>query len=140
MKNILLSSIVLLIFSFGITLFQVSCVKTAHADSNDDDDCEIKRSAFLYIKRSEVGTELWTIDQDGNNNKKINIALPSGYTLEESSISEITLDGRKIVFVVRNLNAFTTAIFSCNIDGTNVKRLTPDASGTDLYIEGVYKK
>ena len=119
MKKLLLSSIVLLLFSFSILLFQVSCQKEANANTNNI----TQLNKIVYIKEidgSPERTELWISDIDGNNQTKIPVTFPFDYQF--SSIS-LTTDGSKVIFSVVNDTTRNGYIYSCKTDGSNLTKL-----------------
>lgn len=61
---------------------------------------------------------------DGSNLKKIPLTLPSGLTT--SGNAHLSSDGKTIVFSVTDAT-FQSAIYSCNVDGSNPKKLIDGA-------------
>lgn len=123
MKKILLSTIVLFCFSLSIILFQISCKKTAEAQGTAPTTIEIpQQNKIIFIKNffdgSRSSSEIWTSDYNGSNRKKINIQLPTGASLrdEQPSLSP----DKKTMFFTTSVQG-KSSIFSCNLDGTNVK-------------------
>lgn len=133
----------------GFILFtQISCQKTV-AQAN-----EPVRSAnvILYSKSStaQVGSatdssgnpiltstyDFYLANIDGTNQRKIPIALPAGlYVMQEGYL---TADGHAIVFSVRNNPptqyplGWQYYIYSCSIDGSNLKKLIDIDNSTRL--------
>jgi len=138
MRKLLLSSIVLLIFSASVFLFQVSCQKEAKAQTPAN-------NKIVYVKsyQVEIGTkpvyELWIAKADGTNQQKVNITLPSDYEKEISN-PVFSPDGTQILF-----NAYWIGIkpegytdplngvniLSCNLDGSNVRTIIGNTVSTN---------
>ena len=92
---------------------------------------------LLYVKRtgSPMVYEIWTVNYDGTNQKKINISLPSGqFIYEEGRTPKLSPDGKTIFF---NASDNTSDyVYSCNVDGTNIKQLI---HSSDFYsLSGAY--
>jgi tricorn protease-like protein len=135
MKKIILSSIVLLIFSISIAVFQVSCQKDATANTNSDNNTTgTQQNKIIYLKRIiETGTnEIWTSNYDGSDQKKLNVVL-SGMTPWRINISP---DGQNIFIIVFPLGALEgkTDIYTCKTDGNNLKKII---DGSDSGVEGL---
>ena len=172
MKKVLMGSIVVLIFSLAVILFQVSCQKSANAQQNytlpvatptvlggvKPDGVTImvdatgkistasntagiqQQNILLFVKRI-AGTsftyEIWTANYDGTNQKKINITLSAGLSIDEEGRSpRLSPDGKTVFFDVRN--SINSSIYSCNIDGTNVKQVIDGGTTSNLSIGGAY--
>jgi hypothetical protein len=73
MKKLLLSSIVLFLFSASIMMFQVSCQKDANARINELHN----KTKLIYTKSSSGKAEIWIANIDGTNPTKVPISLPS---------------------------------------------------------------
>jgi hypothetical protein len=70
------------------------------------------------------GNEIWTANYDGSEAQKINITLPSGLAIDDNNIG-ISPDHKTIFFSVFTPSASSGGffIYSCNIDGSNVKKV-----------------
>jgi|JI10StandDraft_1071094.scaffolds.fasta_scaffold712353_1 Tol biopolymer transport system component len=128
MKKLLLSSIVLFLFSASIMMFQVSCQKDANARINGT----TQQNKIIYTKSSSGITEIWIANIDGTNPTKVPISLPSNlYLVGEATI---TPDGNKVVFQAReNSPSNTGYLYTCNTDGTGVTKILGDGSLTVYY-------
>jgi len=86
MKKLLYSSIVLLLFSFSIILFQVSCQKDAIA--KNENNTSVQNKFFYAVLTSNTSNtsnwQYWIANTDGSNHQPITISLPTGQTLEGS--------------------------------------------------------
>lgn len=138
MKKILLSSIILFLFSVSIVLFQISCKKEAVADVAVGGTSPSNLGVILYTKRSVSSTtELWTANYNGTNQKKININLGTGKSIETGFLSP---DG-KLVFVVLqeklSNNDIVINTYSCQPDGSNLKRILGDENNS-VFVCNVY--
>jgi hypothetical protein len=89
-----------------------------------------QQNKIIYKKHVSSVTEIWTANYDGSNQKKLSIALPSGASVWDMSISP---DGQKLIFSAF-VNSSESHIFTCNTDGSN---LTKIIDGTGLGTEGL---
>lgn len=130
MKKLLLSSIVLFLFSASIMLFQISCQKQVNANPNQI----TQQNKFVYAKLNAT-SDIWTINIcniDGTNNTVVPISLPSG--VKYNGDVAITADGSKIIFSARNItNTNIGYLYSCNIDGSGLTKILDSSSDPSLY-------
>ena len=123
MKNLLLGSVALSLFSCSILIFQISCSKDAQAQITSNGANKIVY--YLAQTGPDQNQKLWMADDDGANASEIPINLP-GWALREPHLSP---DGSKIFFSATDSTTFPTGmyaseIFSVNIDGSNLQRIT----------------
>lgn len=88
-------------------------------------------STLIFYVKSD-SDDIWKANIDGTGQTKLNIIMPSGYEVSaggDGGQIQITSDGNKILFKGRNNNS--SALFSCNLDGTNVTKLI-DNLGTSF--------
>lgn len=133
MKKILLSTIVLLSFSLSILLFQISCKKEAKAELPVTGTT---LNILLFHKIVGGKSEIWISNYDGSNQKKINVQVPSGVTLDGGT-TILSPDGKTIFFHVLgtpNGNLDGADIYSCNIDGSNVKKVISHGDTYDVSL------
>lgn len=133
MRKILLSSIILFLFSASIVLFQISCKKDAKADVITANG---NLGVILYGKRvfNDTADELWTSNYDGTNQKKLNIAFPSARRLNDAYLSP---DGKLIVLDLYEIpNEGVRHTYTCLIDGSNFKEILSSPDQGDIF--GVY--
>ncbi|MCB0509036.1 MAG: hypothetical protein KDD21_12135 [Bacteroidetes bacterium] len=126
MKKLLLSSIILLLFSSSILIFQVSCQKEAKADTNNI----TQQNKIIYIKAilASNENEIWTANIDGTNQQRVAINFPANYELEDDGGSiTLTPDNQKIIFAMSVNNV--RQVYSCNIDGSNLTKIIEDGAG-----------
>jgi Tol biopolymer transport system component len=142
MKKILLSSIILFLFSVSIVLFQISCKKEAVADVAVSSAGGSNLGVILFIKtvqndKPNLSKELWTANYDGTNQKKINITVGTGKIIESGFLSP---DG-KIVFVAfqekLSNNDIVINTYSCSPDGNNLTRILGD-DNKNVFVCNVY--
>lgn len=124
MKKLLLSSIVLFLFSASILLFQISCQKQVNANPNQI----TQQNKLVYIKGFGGSTDaVWTSNIDGTNQTRIPITFPSGLSLENGQVT-ITPDGSKIVLVLAGFSPDVKYIYTCNLDGSNLTKVVGDGT------------
>lgn len=133
MKKLLLSSIVLFLFSLSIVVFQISCKKEIKAQSVTADGLK-QLGKVLYRSNSQ---EYWLINYDGTGKQKLNIAVPSGETA--INYAKLSPDGKR-VFIITYKKTGQTEVFhlySSNLDGSDLKKVIQDDS-LDAEEVGVY--
>lgn len=146
MKKLLLGTIVLLAFNAAVILTQMSCKKEAQAETPIAGTPTLKQlDLILYFNniKSNNGpnqTELWIAKLDGSDAHKVNIKLPDGVSFHDGA--RLSPDGKTIVFdtfqVIDNF-AGDAGIFSCNVDGSNLKKIIATNPTTAYnYLQGVY--
>jgi len=133
MKKLLLSSIILFLFSASILLFQVSCQKEANAGVINTNAA----NKIVYIKNYRPsGTlinEIWTANLDGSNQQKVNITIPSGKFIDNENVA-ISADGSKIIISIwDNIASSTGDIYTCNLDGTGLTRIVGNTIAGEEY-------
>ena len=127
MKKLLLSSIVLFIFSLSILIFQISCKKSAKADQPQETTSAIAGKILYMVDNGSNNASFWTANYDGTDKQKLNITLPSGYNYVYHF--RISPDGKKII-----IGFDPSDIYSCNIDGSDMKKVIDGSTaGFDLY-------
>jgi hypothetical protein len=95
-----------------------------------------KYTGILY-HISNAGTsvnELWFMNIDGTGKHAIKLVLPSGTHLQDKEMAKLSDDGKTIIFLTTNVNG-QAAIYTANIDGSNVKLLKQFAVGQDIAIQ-----
>jgi len=123
MKRILLSTIILTGFTLSIILFEISCKKSANAQSSVTITQEGK---VLFINPDG---SIGVANYDGTNQQTLNIVLPTGLIMYPyfGSLS-ISPDHQTIFFGVQTTGGTGTNSkfygYSCNRDGGNVRKVT----------------
>ena len=145
MKKLLLGTLVLLAFNGAILITQISCKKEATAQTNPPPSDGLKQlNKLLFVKtlnanNSATATgEVWLSEIDGTKPTKVNIVVPDGSRIVSAKLSP---DGKTIIFgtIVRNDTAQEGGVYSCSVDGSNVKKLMKgDLAGGLIQIEGIY--
>ena len=136
MKKLLLSSIVLFLFSASIMMFQVSCQKDANAKINE----LIQQNKIVYTKTDNLGKAfIWIANTDGTSQTKVPITLPVGYFIR--NYATITPDGTKIIFPVEAPGGGgidINYIYSCSTDGSNLQQIVGDGTESEIYSVHAY--
>ena len=168
MKKILMSSIALSLFSISLVVFQMSCQKSVSAQTSGytlppatnstlggvivGTGLSVSSNGTLSVtaagglqqlnkilfRKNTPGNNIWMANYDGSSQTQINIAVPSGlYLTGEASLSP---DGKTIFVGLADNSSHINYIYSCNTDGTNLKKIIDGTSaGTDgLNIIGAY--
>ena len=144
MKKLLMGAISLLIFASAVCILQVSCSKS-NAQNTPLDNSQLNKIIFLKMPNPATGqTEVWTSNLDGSNASQIPIVLPTGVVFcNVHGIASVKLspDGQTIVFTAMGADPttdFWSALYSCNIDGTNVRQIVPGAYAAHVVLGGAY--
>ncbi len=140
MKKLLQATIVLLLFCASLVIIQTSCTKSI-GQTNTSAPSALNK--FIFISLGTSGeTQIWISDYNGNNAFQIPIAMPAGSKLSTDFGSmdvKLSPDGQQIFFMGVLTDTNKRQIYSCGIDGQNVKVIVPNPDGTDyLKIGGAY--
>jgi hypothetical protein len=115
MKNLLRTSIVLLIFSFAALLFNLSCRKEVSAQTNTSSQ---SLGLIFFQKAGDPPNVIWKANYDGTGQTRITIAGIPANSIPVFKCTAVSPDGRKIFFLWETPAGRN--IFSCNIDGTGI--------------------
>lgn len=123
MKTLLKSSIVLIVFSLSIILFNISCEKKAEAQPNTTVATVQNVGLIFFRKDGDKDNEFWKANYDGSNQVKITIAsVPAGMEFDYANI-RISPDGKKVFFNLYSASLNQQNMYSCNIDGTGITKI-----------------
>ena len=147
MKKVLLGSAVITALSFSIIAFQLSCIKTANAQTGGTSGI-VQLNKIVYTIQDSINQGysycIFIANYDGSSSAKVNINLPSGvklYTLSlnggmvnytTSQLTKLSPDGKTLFFRAFNTNLNTAGIYSCYIDGSNVKKVLDSSTNEPL--------
>ncbi len=118
MRKLLLSSIVLFLFSASIMMFQISCQKQANARTATGSNL------VIFGKTNGSNVDIWYCNPDGTGMQKVNIASSFNKIYR---VTETPIDN-KIFFTARETSGVEPNLFSCELDGSNVRKLTNDTT------------
>lgn len=138
MKKLLSSAIVLCVFSLSILIFDFSCRKDSIGQTQSPTTESVQKNKIIYVKINPNTNlwEIWTSNYDGTGAQKINLTLPQGLQLSDDPNIRISPDGKKIFFNA-GMNSYNHEyIYSCNIDGSNVKKIVGKDDNSDNIILG----
>lgn len=122
MKKFLLGSIAFFLFSISISILQTSCDK--EVDASPEVITEVTQlNKVFYLKHPEdkFPGEIWSANYDGSGQTKINILMPSGYEIGSDGGPHLSPDGKRLFFTASRISTYESYIFSCNLDGSDVK-------------------
>ena len=124
MKTLFKSSVLLLLFSFSLLVFNLSCKKESIAQNTSTSIQNL--GILVFSKAGDKANEFWTSKHDGSGQIKITItSITSTGEIIKDNI-QISPDGKKFFFIA-NTNptnpSSMDAIYSCNIDGSGVIKL-----------------
>jgi hypothetical protein len=124
MKTLFKSSVLLLLFSFSLLVFNLSCKKESIAQNTSTSIQNL--GILVFSKAGDKANEFWTSKYDGSGQIKITItSITSTGEIVKDNI-QISPDGNKFFFIA-NTNptnpSSMDAIYSCNIDGSGVTKL-----------------
>lgn len=127
MKKLILGSFALLLFSVSMLVFQISCKKSADAESPISVPNKV-----AFIKYISGGmNEIWLMNYDGTGQTKINITLPDGQIIGDDV--RIAPNGQKLFFIVMTTGigaANKEDIYTADVDGKNLKKLYDMPAGS----------
>ena len=159
-----MGSIVLTVFAVAIVLFQMSCSKSADAQTSTytlppattttlggviiGTGLTVNSSGVLSVTSSGatqqnklifkkvVGStaEIWTANYDGASAAKVNITLPSGVVFSDDMNPVVSPNGQKIFFTAGT--TFNGDIYSCNADGSTVTKVVDKGGVSNNIILG----
>lgn len=133
MKKLSFASVILTCFSLSIILVQFSCSKNTDAQApNNPGLTQLNKLVYFAENNTGFGGDIWIANYDGSNQTKVNITIPSGYVI--TSYARLSPDGKTLFFVGENKSTEEDNIYSCNIDGSNVKEIV---DGSTFPQEGV---
>ncbi|WP_442589216.1 DUF5050 domain-containing protein [Pedobacter sp. AW31-3R] len=92
---------------------------------------------FVLYTQYPSSLELWSVNLDGSNNHKINIALPAGISLEEEELAKVTTDGNTIIFIGTNISSGANIIYKCNLDGSGVTAVATETPEYTLRLQSL---
>lgn len=141
MKKIIVGSFILLLFSFSLVTFQLSCSKNAIAGTEN----AVQQGKFIFYKTLSAGNgygEIWVANYDGSNAKKIDLSIPVGLTLSTDGGPRLSPDCKTVFLILRETitpSDIRFHIYRCNIDGTNLQRVVegPNVFTGENYALGV---
>ena len=147
MKKLLLSSIVLLIFSTTIIIFQMSCQKTALAQHLSNSQ-NLNKTLLGKDIQTQIGTtsdslghvtpiyiytvDFYLVNNDGTNLTKVNMTLPTG--LNPNLSGALSSDGEKIIFNATNYITHETGVYLYSLNSSNLIKLVDG----NYHLEGTY--
>jgi len=115
---------VLLLFSFSIIIFQMSCKKSASAQSSNS---TVTTVAFIKVVGGNAFTsQIWIGTSTGGSITQV--PIPSTYVI--TSVENIVTNGIVLFSAQHGTSPVYTDLFSCKIDGSNITQLTTEPSTT----------
>lgn len=135
MKKLLLSSVVLFLFSASILMFQMSCKKEAKADNLSVIQNDVKQlGKILYTTGPLSDIKVFMCNYDGSDKQQINLTFPEGIVFFNSLY--LSPDGKKIFSSISTGTSTNSKIqiYSWDIDGGNRKLVMTE----QVQLHGVY--
>lgn len=142
MKKVIRAISALLAIGVFILATQISCQKTnAQATTNTIGAANL----ILYGKNVQVpgsttdssgnaisvwSYQFYVANNDGTNPRTIPIILPTGLYAAQGGY--LTPGGQTLIFTANNQSGTSHSIYSCGIDGSNLKKLLDVDSNTQL--------
>lgn len=122
MKKYLLSAIIPVIGLLSVAILMNSCSKSSD-DNKIITDPPMTSIAKIIYRRADTAltaSELWSVKSDGTDNHKIPVSLPAGWSFDNDIAAIISPDSKTLALGLLNDNIGKSAIYTCNIDGSNV--------------------
>lgn len=120
MKKILMGSAVLSALALSIIAFQISCSKSANAQTSGTTGLTQQNKIIYGVNDGGSSYTWWIANTDGTNQTIVPISAP------KIKIISLLLspDGQKFYFGgLDSTSNLKRKIYSCNLDGTNIKLL-----------------
>lgn len=144
MKKILMGSFVLTALSLSIIAFQLSCSKTADAQTGGSGTGLSQLNKIIYAKaNSNSQFEIWTSNYDGSNQVKVDFTIPIDYVLDATrSEFRLSPDGKAAFIKLKQSSNGIYSIFSCKVDGSNLTKIVSGNGNSFpnqyVYLGGAY--
>jgi len=139
MKKILLSTVILAAFSLSVILFEISCKKSATAQSNSTSTTPAQQNKIIYLlyqgdvpNTTQALYGIFEANYDGSSPQQINITMPTGVTLDDNFLS-LSPDHKTIFFSGSVTASNELDIYSCNFDGSNVKKVAANGENAVAF-------
>lgn len=120
-----------------IVLLSSSCSKSS--DDTDNTPTPTNSVGVIYRKAENVNftmVELWSVQSDGTNNHKLPITLPRGWAFDNyDDVAEVSTDNKTLAMVATNQTS-QSAIYKCNIDGTNLQQALIFPANVGIELQG----
>jgi Tol biopolymer transport system component len=139
MKKLALASVVLFMFASSIVLVQISCSKINAQPTSTQQLNKVLFSTVGDWTDPQHRSEFWIMNYDGSNLTRIIPNLPAGVSINANGLNAqaaLSPDGLKLFFRGIETASQQNGIYSCDISGNNVQRLT-DIGDSDA-ISGAY--
>lgn len=135
MRRLLLASAALFIFSFSLSLVQLSCSESADASPTMTEISQLNK--IIVCRTYSTDAEIWIANYDGTEYNKINITLPTGIRMLTPTEVRLSPDGQTVFFNVAENNTIVH-IYSCKLDGTNLKKVISGSNSDSPFLRGAY--
>lgn len=123
MKQLIKSTLVLMLFSASVLLFNLSCEKEADAQTTTPSTTPQNVGIILFSKSGDKFNEIWLAKYDGSAQAKVTIAgLPSNADVDRSTM-KISPDGKKLFFNVFLPSGNIQNLYTCNVDGSGLTKI-----------------
>ena len=116
-----MSSAVLTALSLSIIAFEMSCSKSANAQTSGNGLTQLNKIVYT-VNVNNSNQQIWIANYDGSNPKQV--PIPSNLIVNGGI--KLSPDGKTIFFspIVSNNGAPVSAgIYSCGIDGSNLTKV-----------------
>jgi len=130
MKKLLMSAIILFLFSLSILIVQTSCSKS---EASPTGVTQINKIVYT-LHYGTPNIQIWTANYDGSNPTQVPVVLPANIKIDTNAnyySIKISPDGQTIFFSTYDTSAptYSPAIYSCSITGTNLTEVIPASAG-----------
>lgn len=122
MKKLLMSSVIMIVFSIATVVTQVSCQKTAVAQSGGGTVTATPLDLMVFAQ----GNSIYTAKTDGANKTLIPITMPTGLSM--GGDVRLTADGAYVIFTVDNSSVAGVYIYKCSVSGGTPTKIVDNAT------------
>lgn len=139
-----MGSAVLIILTLSIIAFQLSCSKSANGQTGGTTTGLTQLGKVLIVEDpspdpASTLCKFYIINYDGSNKTLIPFSLPNGFEYTSNpATGRLSPDGTTLFIDTYQTSTGTTSIYSCSIDGSNLKAIYSSPASTQDRIQGAY--
>lgn len=127
MKKIFLGAAALVLFSFSLSIVQMSCQQNALATPQAQSVNAPVNLGIILVALND--STLVTMKYDGTDMKQIPIIMPSGKSMQGYT-AKLSPDGTKVFFMgYEKNNGSSKTLYSANMDGSSIQPIFSSAIG-----------
>jgi len=118
-----MGSAVLTALSLSIIAFQMSCSKSANAQTGGTTGLT-QLGKIIY---TSTNYQIWIANYDGSNKKLVPVTLPN-FSIFPNGV-KLSPDGKTVFFTGQQSSNLFNTIYSCGVDGSNLTKVVDSCYG-----------